>query len=204
MKYVAFDIGNVICHANMNPFIEEISTTFNISLAEAARFLRSFQQIHDLGLTTMENQLRVWFDCKSEVVSQRLIEHWNDSIKPNQKVIDSINNMIDKGTKVALLSNIGVEHAEMMKTKLPGVYHRSVRHFSCFVGARKPSMVYYQSFLMQNPEFKGCLYVDDLVENLEASKQFGFKPYNFDLENPQLSYKFIEIEWEMAKKDNET
>src|SRR5574338_1446190 len=137
MKYVAFDIGNVICHANMNPFIEEISTTFNISLAEAARFLRSFQQIHDLGLTTMESQLRVWFDCKSEVVSQRLIEHWNDSIKPNQKVIESINGMIDNGIKVALLSNIGVEHAEMMKTKLPGIYHRAVRHFSCFVGARK-------------------------------------------------------------------
>src|SRR5574338_148883 len=105
MKYVAFDIGNVICHANMNPFIEEISTTFNISLAEAARFLRSFQQIHDLGLTTMESQLRVWFNCKSEATLKRITDQWNDLIYPEPAMIDMINGFLDKGIRVALLSN---------------------------------------------------------------------------------------------------
>ena len=62
MKFIALDIGNVICHADMKKFIEEISATFNISIKEAERFLRSFQQMHDIGLTTMENQLQVWFD----------------------------------------------------------------------------------------------------------------------------------------------
>ncbi len=204
MKYIAFDIGNVICHADMKPFIEDISQTFNISVNEAARFLKSFQQIHDLGLTTMENQLRVWFDCKSEVTSNRLIDHWNDMIRPEPNMVTAINEFLDKGVKVALVSNIGVEHAEMMKTKLPGIYHRATKHFSCFVGARKPTMLYYQSFLMQNPEFKGCWYVDDLQENLDASKQFGFKTFRYTLEDPDFAYKFQEIKWEMDKKDDET
>lgn len=198
MKYIAFDIGDVICHTNIPTVIDNLSDTFNVSRDEAARFLKSFQQIHDLGLTTMESQLRVWFGCKSEATLKRITDQWNDLIYPEPTMVKMINEFLDKGIQVALLSNIGVEHAEMMKDKLSGIYDRSVKHFSCFVGARKPSMLYYQSFLMQYPEFKGCLYVDDLQENLDTGKKFGFKPYNFSLAK---LYRIQEIKWEMDKKD---
>lgn len=201
MKYIALDIGNVICHANMSHFISDISETFNISIDEASRFLKSFQQMHDLGLTNMESQLRVWFDCKSEVTTSKLIENWCNSIIANPVMIKMLNKLLDNNVQVALLSNIGVEHAEMMKQKLPGIYDRAVKHFSCFVGARKPSMLYYQSFLLQYPEFKGCLYLDDLVENLEASKQFGFQTYHFSLEDYGISYHANEIEKIMLKSE---
>lgn len=199
MKYIALDIGNVICHADMSDFISDISSTFNISLSEASRFLKSFQQIHDLGLTTMESQLRVWFDCKSETTSQRLVNHWNSSVRANNSMVSMLLRLQLKGVKVALLSNIGVEHAEMMKTKLDRIYESSIKHFSCFVGARKPSMLYYQSFLLQYPEFKGCLYVDDLQENLNASVQFGFSPHLFTLESSNTFDKINEIEQLMLK-----
>lgn len=201
MKYIAFDIGDVICHTNIPNVIDNLSDTFNVSRDEATRFLKSFQQIHDLGLTTMESQLRVWFNCKSEATLKRITDQWNDLIYPEPAMIDMINGFLDKGIQVALLSNIGVEHAEMMKDKLPGIYDRAVKHFSCFVGARKPSMLYYQSFLMQYPEFKGCFYVDDLQENLDASKKFGFKTYQFSLANLHLKQEII---WEMDKKDEQT
>lgn len=194
MKYIALDIGNVICHANMRNFIEEISATFNVSYAEADRFLRSFQQLHDIGLTTMENQLRVWFDCKSEVVSNKLINSWNNSIYPDLTALSALEKLQNNNVKIALLSNIGVEHAEMAKSKLYPIYNGAVKHFSCFVGARKPTMLYYQSFLLNYPEFKGCLYVDDLVENLEASKQLGFKTFHLSLEDMDVAAKYREIE----------
>lgn len=195
MKYIALDIGNVICHTDMEDFISTISSTFNVTLVEARRFLRSFQQIHDLGLTTLESQLRVWFDCKSEVISNRLVSQWMDSVKPNPVVCSTLRNLIEKhDVKVALLSNIGVEHAEMMQTKLAGIYEPAIKHFSCFVGARKPTMLYYQSFLWQHPEFKDCLYLDDLHENLNASVQFGFKPYHFTLEEGDISDKMAKVE----------
>lgn len=194
MKYIALDIGNVICHANMNKFIGEISETFNISIDEATRFLRSFQQMHDLGLTNMESQLRVWFDCKSEITSKKLINHWCDSIFPSIEMVEMLTGLLNSGVNIALLSNIGIEHAELLQHKIPTIYNGSIKHFSCFVGARKPSMLYYQSFLLQHPEFKGCLYVDDLMENLEASKQFGFQPYHFTLEQPGVAYQVHEIE----------
>ena len=66
----------------------------------------------------------------------------------------------------------------------------SVKHYSCEVGARKPSKLYYHSFLQMHPEFKGAIYVDDNKENLEASKEFGFITIRLDL----LDMKKIEID----------
>lgn len=189
MKYIALDIGNVICHADMTKFIDDISSTFNIPVVEATHWLRSFQQVHDLGLTTMENQLRGHFGCRSEPTIARLIDHWNSMIYPNKDVLDFLNGLEKQEVKIALLSNIGVEHAEMMPDRLGDLYHRSTKHFSCFVGARKPTLMYYQSFLLQYPEFKGCIYVDDLVINLEASKQLGFQTVHMSLEKDDVDYK---------------
>ena len=86
--------------------------------------------------------------------------------------------------KIALLSNVGLEHAERMAKVLSyeGFFQDAIKHFSCQVGARKPTHLYYQSFLQLHPKWERCVYVDDLQANLDASKQFGFKPFRFDLE----------------------
>lgn len=197
MKYIALDIGDVLCHVESEPFLDLVSETFNATIPESARFLKRFQQIHDLGYTTMEDELKDKFHVKSPVVLKKLVEAWNASITPNMYIIDKLNNLRDKyNLQVALLSNIGVEHADMMTMKLDhnGFFPGAIKHFSCFVGARKPSMVYYQSFLLRHPQFKGCLYVDDLMDNLVASKQFGFKPYHFTLKDPNYQDKITEIE----------
>ena len=197
MKYIALDIGGVLCHVNALPFVELVSETFNTTVPEAARFLKRFQQIHDLGYTTMEDELKDHFGAKSPAIIKKLVQAWNDSVVPNEYIIRQLNDMRDKHKlQVALVSNIGVEHAEMMKTKLAedGFFPGAIKHFSCFVGARKPSAIYYQSFLLQYPQFEGCLYVDDLQENLDASKPFGFQTYHFTLEDPNYAKKVKEIE----------
>lgn len=197
MKYIALDIGNVLCHVAAEPFLDLVSETFNATIPESARFLKRFQQIHDLGYTTMEDELKDKFHVKSPVTLKKLVDAWNDSVTPNMYIIDKLNDLRSKhNLQVALLSNIGVEHAAMMEEKLAhgGFFPGAIKHFSCFVGARKPSMIYYQSFLTQYPQFKGCLYVDDLIENLEASKTFGFETYHFTLENLGYECYVDEIE----------
>lgn len=201
MKYIALDIGNVLVHADMKTFIANLSDTFNISEVEATRFLRSFQVLHDLGITTMENQLRDKFNCKSDATIRRLTTCWNDCVYPSITIIDMLHKlMTNHDVKVAFLSNIGVEHAIMMEQKLHPIYDGAIKHFSCYVGARKPTYLYYQSFLMQYPEFKGCLYVDDLHDNLDASKKFGFQTFHLDLELPGSYDKIMDIQRLMTMK----
>lgn len=197
MKYIALDIGNVLCEVHSDAFIAELSETFNITLSDATRFLKRFQQLHDLGFTTMADELIDKFNVKSPVTIDKLVESWNNSIVPNLKILDSIYNLTQSDSlKVALLSNIGVEHAAMMRQKLAhkSFYPNTVRYYSCYVGARKPSSIFYQSFLLQYPEFKGCLYVDDLIENLEAGARFGFSPFHFDLKERNFESKIKDIE----------
>ncbi len=197
MKYIALDIGNVLCEVKMTEFIDQLSETFNVSTEEAQYFLKRFQRIHDLGYTTMEDELKEKFGVKSQVVIKKLVSAWNDAIVPFTPILDAFNVLREHhGLQVALLSNIGVEHALMMEEKLKhdGFFPGAVKHFSCDVGARKPSMIFYQSFLWQHPEFTGCLYVDDLQENLNSGAKFGFKPFRFDLSESGSDSKIREIE----------
>ncbi len=197
MKFVCFDIGNVLCDVIAQPFLENLSETFNISVSDAGRFLKRFQQLHDLGYTTMADELQDHFNVRSSVTIKRLVKAWNESVIPNQFILGKLNELQHKeGLQIALLSNIGVEHAELVKEKMAsgGFFDKSIKHFSCFVGARKPTSIYYQSFLQQYPDFKGCLYVDDLQVNLDASKAFGFQTFRLALDEPDASDKIRELE----------
>lgn len=186
MKYLALDIGNVLVTVHFERFLDLLSRTANISMEDAKHFLKKIQKIHDLGLTDIKQELENSFNIKSPGLINDLKKEWARCGLADEYVINRIlkwNNEI--GLKIALLSNIGIEHAEIMPKLLKhdDFYNKTITHFSCEVGARKPSMIYYQSFLRQFPEFYGCVYVDDLHENLEASKKFGFKTFHFTLED---------------------
>lgn len=203
MNFIALDIGNVLCRVDAVPFLEKLSETFNITIPEATRFLKRFQQLHDLGYTTMEDELKDQFGAKSPVILKKLVDAWNDSVMPDLQMITTLNNIrAEHGLKVALLSNIGVEHASKLESKLAhgDFFPNAIKHFSCFVGARKPSTIFYQSFLLQYPEFKDCLYVDDLQENLDASKAFGFKTFRLALDEANPDDRIQELEEQIVKK----
>ncbi len=198
MKYIALDIGNVLCEVHSDSFIREISEMFNVTIPDAGRFLKRFQQLHDLGYTTMADELIDKFDIKSSIIIDKVVNSWNRSVVPNLKILDALCDLSESShdLQVALLSNIGIEHALMMEEKLShrNLYPKAIKHFSCYVGARKPSYVFYQSFLLEHPEFKGCLYVDDLKENLDAGAKFGFIPFHFDLKDDNFESKIKDIE----------
>lgn len=186
MIYAAFDIGNVLVNVNFPGFINKLSRTLNISVEDATYFMNRSQKLHDLGLTVMKDELIDHLHIKSTVLRDELIEEWNNCITPADWLLEKIDVLCQQhDIKVALLSNVGLEHAVRMRNIL-GTYKffaEGIKHFSCEVGARKPTLLYYQSFLQLHPEFHGCPYFDDLKENLEIGAGFGFKPFRFSLED---------------------
>lgn len=185
MKYFATDLGNVICEVNFDYFIRELSRVINVSIEDVNYFLNRTQRLHDLGLTVISDELRDHFKIKSPVIIENLMAEWNKTIKPNHQMVSFLTNLLRSGdVKIALLSNIGVEHAVMMREVLTKeVFDSSVKFFSCEVGARKPSYLYYKLFLDMNPEFKGCVYLDDRIENIESGFKFGFNARHFVLDS---------------------
>jgi FMN phosphatase YigB (HAD superfamily) len=141
--------------------------------------------MRDVGLVTMTDVLESEFNIKSQVIIDQLLDVWNHQVvKFDLEVLDFWS---DKDLYIALLSNVGTDHSIMIDkffNSLPenNPFNRAIRYYSCNVGVRKPQSLYYQSFLEQHPEFRGCIYLDDLPENLEAASKFGFLSTEFNLE----------------------
>jgi FMN phosphatase YigB (HAD superfamily) len=191
MKYVALDIGNVLVSVDFSVFIKALSRQLNITLEEAEYFMNRTHSLHDMGLTKMSDELHDHFKIKSPIIMDELLSSWNEVIKPNYIMIDKMLSLMKThNLKVALVSNIGLEHAAKMNQILNrgSFFNQCTLHLSCQVGARKPSKLYYQSFLMRHPEFSHCAYLDDLRENLDAGKQFGFRPFRFALDEAYRGY----------------
>jgi FMN phosphatase YigB (HAD superfamily) len=195
LKYICFDIGNVICEVDFTNFLRELSKTLNLSMENVRYFLNRTQKLHDLGLTIIADELKDHFKIESPVIIENLLNEWNATVKVNSIMIDFLKDLIfprktildnspSEPIKVALLSNIGLEHAALMRDIItPNVFDNCIRFFSYEVGARKPSYIYYKTFLDMHSEFAGCIYLDDKIENIEAGNNFGFNSIEFDLNN---------------------
>ena len=184
MKYLALDIGNVLVNQDMEPFIKAISKQMNLSIEEVNHFTNRIQRKQDLGITSIRDELATQFSIKSEYIVEELIDAWHKVVQPNITSIQFLNDMVNElDIDVALVSNLGFEHMAHFSSVLKDadVYKNSIHHFSCEVGARKPSLLYYKAFLDLHPKFNRCIYVDDLAENLAAGQAQGLKPFQFDL-----------------------
>ena len=183
MKYLAIDIGQVICHLDFTDFNRKLAKYANITEREADDFLIQSQKTHDLGYSTLEKDIsgQVYgLDIYPEEVAD-IMKEWHQTVKVNPIVMEWVLKLLDNETEIALVSNIGIEHTETMKVILAPIYDRVVRFFSFEVGARKPTYVYYQTFLNMYPQYKGCCYMDDNISNIESGRLFGFNSIQFDL-----------------------
>jgi FMN phosphatase YigB (HAD superfamily) len=183
-NYVAFDIGNVLCRINFQEFTECLSDVLNITPWEAGHRFNHTQKLRDLGTLNMRDVLEMEFGIKSSVTINKISDAWNNCVKFDLEVINYFNEFDKKhGLHVALVSNIGSDHSELIKPffKWNSTFEESTKFFSCDAGVRKPTYIYYQTFLQMHPEFKGCVYVDDLDENLAVGEMFGLKSFKFDL-----------------------
>jgi|SRR5271166_562089 len=181
MKYLAIDIGNVICRMDFEKFLDQLAITLSITRNKAFDVLYRIQKLQDLGVLTISEEMALHYKTSDSAVKQA-IELWNNTMMADPFVVSGLLELMSKGVKVALLSNMGMEHRSIIRHVIsPAIYDNSVEFFSCDVGARKPSYLYYKTFLDMYPEFKGCVYIDDRPENIEASLKFGFEGCCFDL-----------------------
>jgi FMN phosphatase YigB (HAD superfamily) len=184
MKYIAIDIGDVICKVDFSNFKKQLSIALNISLDDAEYFLERSQKLHDLGLTSMKDELHDHFKIRSEPLITGLIKEWNKTIIVNNTMKLFLEDLIEKKTNVALLSNIGLDHSSIIENILgKTISDSAIKFFSCNVGARKPTFLYYKIFLDMYKDFIGCLYIDDKNDNIAIGKQFGFNALEFNLNN---------------------
>lgn len=185
MYNLAFDIGNILVSVDLAKFTNELDKYINKTdraFNNSMFFLEHLQTHQEIGLTTVARALKIEYDFQDEVIL-KLLDAWNEVIVPNDMMLDMLDELKKLGVKIALLSNIGEEHTKFLAKSCPRLFNDNVLWLSCEVGARKPSKLFFQSFLIDHPEFKNCPFVDDRKENLITAQNYCFNPVLFNLEN---------------------
>lgn len=178
---VAFDIGNVLCQFDIMKFVNKLAEIAQITSYQAWFFLDHLQKMQDIGVTSVAHGLEYKFKLNKEEL-KILVDAWNDTLSPNEMMLNFLDNLKSDGVKIALLSNMGPEHLSYLRSTCSQMFEQTMQHISCEVGARKPQKLFFQSFCLDNDDFNGCSYIDDIEDNLKMGKKYGFKTYNFDLD----------------------
>lgn len=180
MKKVAFDLGNVIVGVSWQAFIDEWNRQGLQKREDPVTFFNDLQGQQDIGVITIDAALRNRFDLKGDKL-RRLRNAWDSALLPSETMVSFMNSYKKAGYSVAILSNMGKEHAAIMRKEYPSILDGAVLHLSFEVGARKPAKLYFQSFITENPEFSGATFVDDRLENVLMAQKCGLRGCLFDL-----------------------
>jgi putative hydrolase of the HAD superfamily len=197
MKYIAFDLGNVLINLDWEPFNKTVELFPGIKNIQD-----DICNLDFCGLITYSNYLKTNKRLEKEILNI-VINSWNQMLKPNEQMIEFIKELKSKYYKVAYLSNMGYDHYNFLNKEYKDFMDLAdVQHISCKVGACKPSLLYFQSFLNKNPEFTDCLFIDDIKENLETAKELCFNTYQLNiskLSDIELSKEIQTIkDWELS------
>jgi FMN phosphatase YigB (HAD superfamily) len=197
-KNVAFDIGDVLFHFNPDPLIN-ILLELNITEDKqtACDFIGgNFQHLQEIGLYTLSQSFFQLNKQLSQENLQAITEKWRETFIPSLPMIDLVTELVNNDYNVALLSNIGPDHAKLVREVCP-IFNNCLQHFSCEIGARKPSLLFFQSFSLQYGWGKLSKYFDDREDNIKvgtkfySSTLFNLKFFNSDEEAAAQMRKYI-------------
>jgi FMN phosphatase YigB (HAD superfamily) len=198
-KPIALDIGNVIVKWDpevfIKPFVNELcliyeESTFRCDASgdvsiritpDPVEWLNRVQPLQDLGISSIRDALDLSFPKVDKQTLDRLNDNWIKTIEFNDEMLQIVEGWIAT-RKVALLSNMGFQHLHYLRRRLPTIFSKTIQHISCEVGARKPMKLFYQSFMLDNPDFKSAWYLDDIEENVSMGNRYGLNGNVFHID----------------------
>ena len=111
---------------------------------------------------------------------QRFREVYFDALNPNPQMIELMEELRDRGLRMAMLTNNVREWEPVWRSMLPVDEIFEFVVDSAFVGCRKPDREIYEIVLERlglPPE--ACLFVDDVDVNIEAAREIGLAAVHF-------------------------
>jgi len=206
MKYIAFDLGNVIFDFDEGPFYDEAENV-GINVCSFSLYMKTIYKLEFCGAELkdlLEFKLRDYFNYKT--ITERLLKKWREGLTPNHNMVSFLKSLsLCNDVNVAFLSNMGWEHLRYIEAVYPEVMNLAKhKHMSCEVGVAKPGILFFQSFLLQHPEYSNCIYLDDREENVIAAIKCGFNSIQFSLDDYKndeqaLNNRLMDIELKLLR-----
>jgi putative hydrolase of the HAD superfamily len=130
-------------------------------------------------LELMETELEPELGHRPEL--HRFREIYFDALDPNERMVDLMRDLRERGMRMALLTNNVREWEPLWRSLLPVDEIFELIVDSAFVGMRKPEVGIYELTLerLDGPAPIECLFVDDVEVNCDAARELGMHVVHF-------------------------
>jgi len=183
IRAVIFDIGQVIVRVDVPRAAEALGRPAGLTArhvldaVERDARLRDFQEGR---LTPREwhAHLAQRFGFPYTLEEFRTI--WNSALDPTPLLEESLFADLGRRFRLVLLSNTDPLHVTHMEESFGFVKHFPARVYSCSVGVSKPhAEIYRKALAGAGASAANVLYVDDVLEYVEAGRAAGLEAVRF-------------------------
>lgn len=216
---IILDIGNVLVTCNMdNMFGCVVDAGFAPTVHEGFKFMSGIRNLNYIGAIDLDTSIDMFFghmkkEWGHEIFQKKkedVVSFWSSPnvIRPNTKILDFLLQLLYRHPNlgIALASNIGIDHYNLMKNLHPFFTNDRLEKFYSFkMGCIKPQINFFNivtGYLdwCKYPHLGSQrIYVDDLEENRDTAAKFGLTTFAFDSAvDPEE--KFIEFIEQQTKE----
>ena len=197
IKTIFFDIGGVLIDIHPERTYQYLSDSADVEVSMVKEsFPLDAHDQYERGIMNNED----WFITYKESLPQpcclKRSDFWNawKLLLGEEKNTVNILEALNKQYSIWLLSNTNPKHIqdEIEKRYLfPSLVNGAVYSFD--VGVRKPEKEIYEIAMQRaNANPQECLFIDDLLENIQAAKQIGIEGIHF-ISSEQLKQELVHL-----------
>ena len=178
-----FDLGNVLVFYDEKKMIRQLAAVSQLDQNKVREILYNsgFGERHEKGLLSAQDYYTHFCTVAGRKLPfDQLIEATSAIFAPNEELISCLPVFKKKKIRLLLLSNTCDIHFEYILKKYPFFHHFDHLTLSYKVGARKPEKEIYQHALNgAECSAQECLFIDDLMENIQGAQTIGIPSHHF-------------------------
>lgn len=178
IKNIVFDMGNVILRWDPQYIASRLTDNPDEQIMiEKDLFGSKYWQMLDQGLISVDEVIK---ELGNNPVLINGLLHWHDYFEPYLEMIPLVKELKQQGYQIYLLSNCSVQFDDYCK-KVEAFKYFDGFYISARYQLLKPNIKIYQDFLNRfDLTGEECLFIDDVIDNVEGAKMAGMSAYLHD------------------------
>ena len=183
IQHIIFDLGQVLIQVTFAEFLKKFAAEFRIDMSQMTGNRDNGAHIDFMvgKISPQEFHRQLCSHFNHFITIDNLRQLWlnmlGDEISESRLIIDKLHK---KKYPLALLSNVDPWHFEYCQNNLPVLNRFSHIFLSYQLKMKKPDLEIYQTVADKlQSQAQHCLFIDDMVENIEAAKEMGFEVIHF-------------------------
>lgn len=190
MKNIIFDLGNVLLRFHPEQYLSQYYDQKTMEELMIIIFCSNEWVDLDLGYLMIQDVINIFVKRYPQYEKEItfVLNNWTDMVSPIQENVKILKELKEKGYSLYVLSNFHKEAFESMKIKYDFLSLFDGGIVSAYVHVIKPDDKIYHLLLKEcDLNAKDCLFIDDSLANIEASKRNGIDgihlKFDVDLRN---------------------